>query len=109
MREPKQVKYHIDPQGAPVFNVAYSIIRHRDIITIEIDMESKYCEIDSTLWSSTDGPGVCIVANERSLRLKEGIDRDAMTVITFPEFKRWHVYGWSGGRYTFCICLTREI
>jgi hypothetical protein len=108
MKIPKEVRCNISPQGAPVINAAYSIIRHKDIVTIELDMKSKYCDIDFSMWSSSDGPGVCIVANKRSLYLKDRIRRNATTFVTFPEFKRWSVYAWSGGRYTFCICLTRE-
>lgn len=99
------MKFTIEEQGAPVPNVAHVIYQSHDCIGIELDMSSKYCEL-----SASSGHSVFIGASEHSLRLKEGVDRDRLTVVKFdlPEGKWDLSVGSRNGRYTLTFYYLRD-
>lgn len=105
----KNELFTVIQQGAPVINGGCIIERSENLIAIEIDMKSKYCEVG--LFTHEDPENVCglmIGANEDSLNLKEGIDKDTYTEIKFPNFKGFSVFAANLGRYTLSVCLIRD-
>uniref|UniRef100_A0A6M3XPU1 Uncharacterized protein n=1 Tax=viral metagenome TaxID=1070528 RepID=A0A6M3XPU1_9ZZZZ len=108
MNNPKQIEYHIHPQGAPVIESVQTYIRHRDIIAAVVSMQSKHCEIAATIFTD-NGPGLWIAATKDSHCLKDNENRDIRTTIMFPTLKGWRIWSVDGGRYDFYLCLVREI
>lgn len=104
MSDHPEVKFLIPVQGAPTVNGAWLLAKGEDVIAIEMDLHSKYCEVMAT-GGSEDGPCIWLEANEHSLHLDESKSRDAFTEVVFPEYKGWNVWGYSTGRYTVAICL----
>lgn len=101
--------FTIIQQGTPVINSGCIIEQSENLIAIEIDMKSKYCEI--AMFTHKDPENVCglmIEANEDSLNLKEGIDKDMSTEIEFTNFKGFSVFAANLGRYTVSVCLIRD-
>ncbi len=101
------VRCAVTHQGAPIINDAILYRKSKDIACIQIDCRSKYCEVDA-YFSGSDGEcGIYIGANERSLHLKNDVDRGDPTSIMFPDFVGWNVFATSSGRYTISVCLVR--
>lgn len=102
------IRCTIKHKGAPIVNGGYVQEICKNIVALEIDLASKYCEV-SCSFSSYDGTcGVYIDANERSLHLNEKVERDEMTVVEFTDFVGWDVFAWAIARYTLSVCLIRK-
>jgi hypothetical protein len=82
-------------QGAPVINSAWVVYKTDQVILIEVDLTSKYCEVGASC-----GNGVFIDPTEHSLYLDTFSDREAFTWVEFPEAKGYSFFGSSSGRYT---------
>ena len=98
--------FKIEEQGAPVINSAYTVKQHDDVVLIELDMKSKYCDVNSG--SSNEGCFLFIQANEESLYLHKRKPKDSMTTIIFPMFKGFDVFALYSGRYTIRVCLFKR-
>jgi hypothetical protein len=98
----------IKQQGSPIFNSAALLCNHPDVAVIEIDMKSKYCDVELTGSDCCKGssiPLIVIAANDRSLHLHPRKDRNAWTEISFPAFDGFSVMATGSGRYTITVCL----
>lgn len=89
-------------QGAPVLNSVYVVYQNEDIIVLCLDMKSKYCVVGASSTAT-----VFIDANERSLNLKEGMDRELSTEVRvlgcYP-----HFLGSSSGRYSIFVAFCSD-
>ena len=95
-------------QGAPVVNGAIVYKESDNVVAIEVDLHSKYCELFGT-HGGDGGPGITIGATDESLYLAEGVDRDIFTDISFCDYgPEWSVWAASCARYAACVCLIRE-
>ena len=103
-----EIKYTIEQQGAPVISSVYTTIIHDNIIALEIDMKSKYCEIGGHVSTSEGYCGIMIDAIKSSLYLDESKDKDMFTSIMFTEYKGWSIYCADVGRYTIRVVLVKD-
>lgn len=97
----------VTTQGAPVPNQAYEYFRGRWVRLVEIDMQSKYCEVMAT-GGGPNGPSVFLIAGTDSLHLDETKPRDAYTAIEFPEYKGWDIWTAEISRYSLRLVLTKD-
>ena len=98
----------IKTQGSPLINGGYVRETGENIVALEIDLKSKYCEISCSFGGSDGTCGVWIEANERSLNLNKEVKRGAPTIIEFTDFSGWEVFAGNIGRYTLSVCLIRK-
>jgi hypothetical protein len=93
-------------QGKPVVNAdaSYIMAAGEDLVAAEIDMHSKYCEVDATC-----GGELWIGTNENSIHLKDDAAEET-TAIRFPEFdpKVWDFFSMGISRYTLRVVLVRR-
>ena len=106
MKRYKQIKIDITNQGAPVINSGIIYKKSKDIVLIEIDLKSKYC--NEVAYVGDKYPGISISAIKESLYLKEDVDKDEPTIIKFPEFEGYYIYASTSGRYTINLCLLKR-
>lgn len=98
----------ITAQGTPIVNVYGVLLRGRDLMILEVDLHSKYCEVGATMsGDETHGPGIAISATRHSLHLSEEHKKKEPTFIEFPEFKGWNVWSATIARYTLAVSLYR--
>lgn len=99
------MNYTIEEQGAPIPGGAFVTYQSADCIVIELDMTSKYCDL-----FASSGVKVFIGANASSLRLRNDIDRDKLTVVKFdlPEGNWDLAVGSRSARYTLTFCYLRQ-
>lgn len=101
--------FTIIQQGAPVINSGYIVEQSENLIAIEIDMKSKYCEV--ALFTHKDPENICglmIGTNEDSLNLKEDAAKDTYTEIEFTNFKGFRIFAANIGRYMLSVCLIKD-
>lgn len=100
--------FRISRQGAPVVNSVYLVCQHEDVVVLNIDMKSKYCNVSCTGSNNHHGqsiPLILIGAIEESLCLHKNHERDDFTEITFPAYEGFAVMATGGGRYDIVVCL----
>lgn len=102
------VNYTISHQGAPLVNRGYIKEVGKNIVAMEIDLGSKYCEAIFSLYEDNGTTGVVLCATERSLHLNEKTTRDDITTIVFPDFIGWDVFVCEVARYTLSVCLIKK-
>lgn len=86
---------------------SYAIIkRSKDLIAIEIDLATKYCELACTTSSSGCIPGVILDRTKHTLYF-DPKKRNISTEIEFEEFKGWTVWSSNASRYSVRLCLIR--
>lgn len=100
-------KFKIVTQGAPIVNGGCIIEQGKNIVAIEIDLKSKYCEVDY-VFDDDKGVGIAIGTTEQSIKLKKGINRDESTQIILPDFIGWEVFACGMNKYTVKVCLIKE-
>lgn len=93
-------------QGSPAVNTdSVYWKKYDEVILLTIGMRSKYCEI---LGQGPDNM-ITIVANERSMHLMDGVDRDEPTDIELTGYNEgWRIFLAEISRYTLRICLEKE-
>lgn len=101
-----ELEIKIVTQGAPVINAGSVYSKGADVVALEIDLHSKYCEVSAT--SGGEFPGIFIDANERSLELDKTKSVEESTFIEFPQYAGWNVWCSGIGRYTLSVCLVRN-
>ncbi len=95
----KQIEIKISLQGEPVVNEGWVKAEGENVIALEIDMETKYCEVDSLVFGGV--PGIIIAANsDESLKNP--------TWIEFPEYPEYRIWSAQIFRYTLCVCLIKD-
>lgn len=95
----------ITNQGSPVINSGYIEHQSERAAVISIDLRSKHCYVFGTGSNFDDAPLIDISASDSSLHLMDGVAVDALTEITFPDYKGWKVWCASLSRYTLNVCL----
>ena len=108
MKKNDQIKIKIKMQGSPIVNGGLVYEISENIVALDIDLKSKYCDVMSSFNGSDGSCGVLLAANERSLYLNDLVDKDSFTEIEFSDFKNWSVFAWYLGRYTLNVCLIRK-
>jgi hypothetical protein len=106
LHETGEVRCVVNHQGAPIINGAVLTRESKDIVFIKVDCNSKYCKVVGHF--SGDSCGIYVSANERSLNLKNDVDRDEPIRLTFPDFAGWEVFATNVSRYTILICLIKN-
>lgn len=102
------IRCTIKHKGAPIINEGRVLEIGKNIVALEIDLKSKYCEVSCSFGGSGGTCGVYVNANKRSLHLNEKVNRDEPTAIEFTDFVGWDVFACGIGRYTLSVCLTRK-
>lgn len=108
LRKGAVIRCAIKHQGAPIINDGYVREIGKNIVALEIDLRSKYCEVSFSFGGSDGTCGMYVNANERSLHLNEKVKRDEPTEIEFTDFVGWDVFACGIGRYTLSVCLIRK-
>lgn len=105
----KWTPIYIKLQGAPILsdNQGYIVTRGKNIVAIEVDLQSKYCDIDYTISGSDGECGIGIIATKESLYLNEK-RKDVCTEIYFPEFSGWTIWASNLSRYTLYVCFIKD-
>jgi len=107
LRKNDLIRCYIRKQGAPVVNGGYVYRIGRNIVALEIDLKSKYCEVSISFKDSDGTCGLYITTNERSIHLNKKVSREEPTVLEFPDFIGWDVFAYGIGRYTLSVCLVK--
>jgi hypothetical protein len=111
MGKNKILRFNIETQGAPQVSNEYGegviLYKYDDVVIAEIDMQSKWCEVSSTL-TGDKFLGVFVNATKRSLHLLEGKDMEEETLINFPNFLGWRIYSAECCRYTLRLVFIKE-
>lgn len=102
------IRCAIKHKGAPIINEGYVREIGKNIVALEIDLKSKYCEVSCSFGGSDGTCGVYVNANERSLYLNEKVKQDEPTAIEFTDFVGWDVFACDIARYTLSVCLIRK-
>lgn len=106
MEDFRDLKINVHTQGAPRVNQGWILREYPDLMVAEIDMHSKYHDVCLT---GGDPPILGIAAVEASLHLHPDYDKEKLTVIEFPDFPGWSVWGISTGRYSICVTLAKDL
>ncbi len=102
----REFKVEVSKQGAPIVNCEIPAVYVNDgrILIAEIDMHSKWCDV-----CYSRGTSIGIEATERALHLKEDVDREAFTEISFPNHSDgWYMFNVNLQRYTLRLVLVKE-
>lgn len=107
------IKIKIEEQGKPQINTANGIsIIYEDgkVILAEIDMVSKWCEVESTFTTSDGKIGFTVQSTNRSLNLLEEYNLDTTdAVIVFSDKTTgYDIYLIQCIRYTIRIVLIKK-
>lgn len=95
--------HKIEHQGSVVVNSSTIVLLKDNIVCIDLDLKTKYCEVDAI----TDD-GVYISATERTLEADNSIDISTPTKVSFKNYKDWKFYASNNGRYTISIVLIKK-
>jgi hypothetical protein len=103
--------YKISEQGIPIINDVWVVYQTKRVVLIEIDMESKYCKINTYLDTDEEVvPGILIYASLDDIKLSNIPTRNAeSTMVIFPRFAGYVYFSSSTSRYTVHICLIKEV
>ena len=102
------VKIKLKNRGEPVINRGVIREVNENLIAIEIDLKSKWCEVSCTTGGNGDIIGIYIDATTKSTNLRKGAKVDEPTVIDLPDFTGWDVFTCHVSRYTLRICLIKS-
>jgi hypothetical protein len=104
----KPLPFEIDIKGKPKFSDNFGFIREagKNILAVEIDLESKYCDIIG-FGSSDDVPTIYITTTDRSLHLNEKEENDT-TNISFKVLNGWSIFSSELLKYTLSICFIKK-
>lgn len=91
----------IKTQGAPVINTARTLVDTPDVIMVELDMRTKYCEV-----GSSSGNEVGIYCTDAA-RHWHGQDKGLPTTVEL-ETEGFMFLGQGGGRYTLNLIFVHE-
>lgn len=104
------MRMEIEIQGKPrISDVGLTVrVSTPDIVAVEIDMSSKWCEVDGTY---TDGDvfGIEIVAGIMSQHLDD-TKESQVTLVKFPDMldTDWELFTAQGGRYTIRVVFIKK-
>jgi len=98
-------------QGKPLVNHAQPHIaaQGETFIAFEIDMLSKWCEVDSICSDSDGSLSVCVGVTDRSCNIDDS-QESPWTEIQFPDHKcdQWGIFMAECCRYTLLVVLTKR-
>ncbi len=104
-------------RGAPVLSdlqkqgkACLATIREasKNIVAIEIDFKSKYCEVGMYSGGVGDVVNIHVLANKKSLYLNPKVHEFEPTAIAFTAFVGWDIFTSEFSRYTLCVCLIKK-
>lgn len=105
------MEFKIVNQGKPRVNCAPALVvaSSESIVAFEIDMHSKWCEVDATSSGPNGGLAVHVGTMDRSCHLDETKDLP-WTEIEFPDYKcnEWDIFAAECCRYTLRVVLTKR-
>jgi hypothetical protein len=108
----KLIHLEIINQGAPLINIDnIHIVEYTDnFVAAEIDMHSKWCEIDSTSNGWEDQLVFDLCATDRSDGLRKDEDRDSLTEVALKNFfaSEWEFFVINCRRYTVRLVLVKK-
>jgi len=107
MSKLRDFKIEVKEQGAPIVGQGYIFKKYDDLVAVGINMESKYCTIDSIGGSSEGIPQIIIGTNRSSVGLDSSKNRGDLTVIDFPDFKHWVLWSAHISKYVLSVCLVK--
>jgi hypothetical protein len=102
------INFSIKHIGAPIVNAAIIKEISSNIVCIDIDLKSKYCESDMSFSGDDECPGIFITATKESTNLNKKVNGVEPTGLVFNDFKNWEVYATGAGRYTIRVCLIKR-
>lgn len=102
----KPVKIKVFMQGKVVVNSGIVYKQGKNVVALEIDLKSKYCEVCMITGGSEGQVGLVIGPTPRSLYLNRRYKREE-TWVEFPEFKGWNIWAADIARYTLRVCLIK--
>jgi len=97
----------VTKQGAPIVKDGHIKRICSDVALVEIDLISKYCEVDAA-GGDDEPPTLYISPTEESDYLMEGADVGVVTIVELPDFTGWDIYTAKITKYTLRVCLTKE-
>jgi len=105
------MNFKVIQQGKPAVNTAppHVTAQGENFIAFEIDMRSKWCEVDS-ICSDSDGMiSVCIGTTDRSCNLNDSRECP-WTEIQFPDHNcnEWDIFTAQCSRYTLRVVLIKR-
>jgi hypothetical protein len=106
------VKFEIIHQGKPVVNPSepFIVAQGEGFVAFEIDMRSKWCELDSTCSGLDGNLSLCVGTTDRSCHLDDS-QECPWTEILFPDYncKEWDIFVAECVRYTLRVVLTKKL
>lgn len=111
----KEVEIKIGQQGRVIigsaslhaFSAAFLFKESDDIHLIELDLHSKYANIDAIIGGDGE-PGISLSADGNTLHVDQSRAPGLSTVVYFPQYKGWSIYSASAARYSVSICMVRD-
>ncbi len=102
----KTIPIMIGMQGGVKVHEAYQLTED-EIIAIEVNLSSKYCEIDCTTETDSGCPVVYLSGGEHGLNLRKGLEKEA-TEIVFSSLKDYSFFCGGVSRYTLRVCFVKK-
>jgi hypothetical protein len=103
------VDFKIKKVGAPIVNNGYIKEVGKNVIAIELDLRSKWCDVEGFYGGNDEPCGIHIGTNIKSVSLNENVSRFEPTIIEFPDFVGWDIFLTDINKYTLKICLIKKI
>lgn len=104
----KLVKTQVVKQGAPAVSYALVHLTGSEIVTIAMQLSSKYCKLDGVCQSEEGVPGIIIGATEKSIRISNIPKDKSFTIIEFLEYVGWTVWSCNIISCTVQLSLVKE-
>lgn len=105
------MNFKIIQQGKPVVNPnpPCVVAQGEKFIALEIDMRSKWCEVESTCSGSDGSLSLCVGITDRSCHLDDS-QEEPWTEIMFPDHNanEWDIFLAACNRYTIRVVLTKR-
>lgn len=102
------IKININHQGAPIVNCGFIKEASKNIVALEIDLKSKYCEVQSVSGGEGEPCSIFIVATRQSVSLNKNHKKYDPTEIEFTDFIGWDIFTCNLTRYTLKVCLIKN-
>lgn len=104
MKERREIPLKLLTQGAVRVNNAWTEYESDGAIAIAVDLHSKYCELEASC-----GHQLLLGADEHSLHLQDGVDRNAITHIELElPPGNWSLFTGRVSRYTAYVVYLRD-
>jgi len=104
------MKLKIINQGTPIINLdtIYVNYQNEQVILVELDMQSKWCEIAYTSSSDDGFLGFAISETKRSTQLSKQPMKETEVQLVDCSSSEWTIFNITCVRYTIRITLLRK-